>query len=86
MGTNQLEDANADEWIILWRMNPVLGNGSINTFLLRQILGKHPLLGKAYNNMQQRIRRQQSDNFRFYATRCKYTIYNWRLLKESSAP
>jgi plasmid stabilization system protein ParE len=31
-----------------------------------------PLLGKAYNNTRQRIRRQQSDNFRCYATRCKY--------------
>jgi hypothetical protein len=39
---------------IMWRMCPLLGNDSVNTFL------------------QQRIRRQQSDNFRCYATDCKY--------------
>jgi hypothetical protein len=35
---------------ILWHVEPLLGNDSVNTF------------------PRQRIRRQQSDNFRFYAT------------------
>jgi hypothetical protein len=40
--------------IVLWHVNPLLGNDSVNTF------------------PRQRIRRQQSYNFRCYATRCKY--------------
>jgi hypothetical protein len=39
--------------IILWRIDPLLCNGSINTFPRRQILGKQPLLSNAYKNMRQ---------------------------------
>jgi hypothetical protein len=39
--------------IILWRIDPLLGNGSINMFPRRQILVKQPLLGNAYNNTRQ---------------------------------
>jgi hypothetical protein len=40
--------------MILWDVDPLLGNDSVNTF------------------PRQRIRKQQSDNFRCYAARCKY--------------
>jgi hypothetical protein len=39
---------------VKWLVDPLLGNGSVNTF------------------PPQRMRSQQSDNFRCYATRCKY--------------
>jgi hypothetical protein len=38
---------------ILWLIDLLLGNGSVNTFPRRQIMGKQPLLCDAYNNMQQ---------------------------------
>jgi hypothetical protein len=34
-------------------IDPLLGNDSINTFPRRQILGKEPLLGNAYDNTSQ---------------------------------
>jgi hypothetical protein len=54
--------------IILWRICPLLGNGSLNTFPQKQTRGTigHLFLDNAH------IRRQQSDNSRCYATCCKY--------------
>jgi hypothetical protein len=38
---------------ILWRIWPLIGNGSVNTFPRRQILGNQSLLGDAYNKRQE---------------------------------
>jgi hypothetical protein len=67
-----LSQATAVYIFILWHVDPFLGNDSVPRSRGERFWGNSPLLGKAYNNTRQQIRRKQSHNFRCYATLCKY--------------